>query len=332
MMNPLGQLFKKHKNNKLWYYSQNSVRLVAPSWIFRLGLKKEWSRLGAYDKEYLRRRVNYYNKLDQCLPLPAEAQTLKKFRLKNKLNTYFFDCYEYVRYFDPELRLKFLFGDVSCTFEEPTVVKSRPLNCDNKNSVLLKLNKIRHFIYTRDRKPFPAKKDMLVFRGGAHKKNRIDFLEKYFRHSLCNVGQTNRGKNPAFYVERMTIEEQLDYKFILCLEGNDVASNLKWVMSSNSLAVMPRPRCETWFMEGTLVPDVHYVEIKDDYSDLEERLRFFMAHPDKAQQIIENANLYVEQFKRAEREKLISLLVLEKYFYLTGQKEIDPEVKDLLQL
>ena len=40
-------------------------------------------------------------------------------------------------------------------------------------------------------------------------------------------------------------------------------------MSSNSVAVMPRPKYESWFMEGRLQPGVHYIEIKDDYSDLE---------------------------------------------------------------
>jgi len=72
----------------------------------------------------------------------------------------------------------------------------------------------------------------------------------------------------------MTIDEQLEYKFILSLEGNDVATNLKWIMSSNSLAFMPRPKYETWFMEGNLVPNHHYILIKDDYSDLEERLKY----------------------------------------------------------
>ena len=66
------------------------------------------------------------------------------------------------------------------------------------------------------------------------------------------------------------------------MEGNDVASNLKWVMSSNSIAVMPKPKYETWFMEGLLIPDQHYILIKDDYSDLETRLKFFLDHPQKA--------------------------------------------------
>ena len=117
----------------------------------------------------------------------------------------------------------------------------------------------------------------------------------------------------------MTIKEHLKYKFIMALEGNDVASNLKWIMSSNSIAVMPEPEFETWFMEGTLIPDYHYIRIKADYSDLEERINYYIEHPEKAQEIINHAHEYVEQFKNKKREKLISLLTLQKYFTQTGQ-------------
>ena len=66
------------------------------------------------------------------------------------------------------------------------------------------------------------------------------------------VGQVNKPETGgAFLRPKLSILEQLEYKFVLCLEGNDVATNLKWVMSSNSLAVMPKPRYETWFMEGS---------------------------------------------------------------------------------
>ena len=116
------------------------------------------------------------------------------------------------------------------------------------------------------------------------------------------------------------INEHLDYKFIMALEGIDVASNLKWVMSSNSIAVMPRPTCETWFMEGTLIPNYHYIEIKPDFSDLEERLNYYIEHVDESLEIIRHAHEYVSQFKDKRRENLISLLVLDKYFKMTGQK------------
>jgi hypothetical protein len=93
-------------------------------------------------------------------------------------------------------------------------------------------------------------------------------------------------------------------------------------MSSNCLAVMPLPKYETWFMEGTLIPNYHYVLIKDDYSDLEERMNYYIEHTDEALNIIQNAHNYVDQFRNKKREDLISLLVLKKYFEKTGQKAI----------
>jgi len=82
---------------------------------------------------------------------------------------------------------------------------------------------------------------------------------------------------------------------------------------------MPKPTYETWFMEGTLIPNYHYVLIKDDYSDLEERLVYYSEHTDEALKIIENAHQYISQFRNKKREDLISLLVIKKYFDKTGQ-------------
>jgi hypothetical protein len=183
-------------------------------------------------------------------------------------------------------------------------------------------------MFLNDKKDFREKKNMLVGRNVVGQAHRIKFLEMYINHPLCNVGKINDDDNHHNLLrERITIEDQLNYKFILCLEGNDVASNLKWVMSSQSLAVMPVPKYETWFMEGTLIPNYHYMLIKDDYSDLEERMEYYIKHTDEALEIIKNAHHYTEQFKIKKREDLISLLVLEKYFYKTGQKKISDNLK-----
>ena len=165
--------------------------------------------------------------------------------------------------------------------------------------------------------------DKVIFRGKVNegKTKRIAFFNKYFGNPLYDLGDTSRNGNPAWRTSKKTIAEHLRYKFILALEGNDVASNLKWVMSSNSVAVMPRPEFETWFMEGRLIPNYHYIEIKPDFSDLEERIAYYTAHPDEAIEISRHANEYVSQFFDKKREKLISLLVLQKYFRETGQLE-----------
>jgi hypothetical protein len=263
-------------------------------------------------------RVDYYNKIEKPFPVHEEMIRLKDFKFKEKGNpsSYFFDTYEYTRYFPENNRFAFLFGDIIHVPEIPSIVKSRPVQGNNANSVLLKLDKARHFMFVNDKKHFEEKKNILVGRAAVTQPHRIRFWEMYFGHPMCDLGQINKKNtvHPEWITPSMTIDEHLDFKFILCLEGYDVATNLKWVMSSNSLAVMPKPAYETWFMEGTLIPDYHYVEIKKDYSDLEEKLNYYLRHTDEALQIIENAHKYVAQFQNEKQEKLISLLALQKYF------------------
>jgi hypothetical protein len=319
MFTEFKRLSFRHKNNKPWYYALNHIRRFLPSSFYQKQLAKKLESLREYDADYVAKRVNYYNRLEKPCNLSGSAISLSQFKLGKKQKTYFFDSHEYTRYFNQQLRAHFLFGDISYVPDVPSIVKSRPIEGDVSNSVVLNLDKIRHFLFVNDTKRFEDKKNMLVGRSKARQAHRLRFLEMYFHHPLCNIGQVNTDVNLQFLANRMTISEHLGYKFILCLEGNDVASNLKWVMSSNSLAVMPRPVYETWFMEGTLIPDYHYVLIKDDYSDLEERMRYYSTHIEEALQIIEHAHQYISQFSNKAQEDLISLLVLQKYFQHTGQ-------------
>jgi len=320
MLKELKRMSPKHKNNKIWYYLLNYSRLYFPSSLFQRQLDSRLAEIGNYDVEYINRRVDYCNRLSVQTQLPVEQSVaLSDFRLGKKHKVYYFDAREFTRYFPENMRIAPLFGDITHVPDIPSITKSRPIEGNNANSVIMKLEKIRHFLFLNDPYRFDQKRDMLVGRTKARQQHRIRFLTQYINHPMCNVGQVNTDVNPQFIRNRLTMDEHLQYKFILCLEGNDVASNLKWVMSSNSLAVMPRPKYETWFMEGTLEPNVHYVQIKDDYSDLEARLRYYIEHPDEAQQIIDNAHRYIDQFRDRRREDLISLLVLKKYFRMTGQ-------------
>ncbi|MDP4202768.1 MAG: glycosyl transferase family 90 [Bacteroidota bacterium] len=320
MFEDIKRISFRHKNNKPWYYLRNNLRRFYPSCIFQYRLNGKLIDFGGLDGEYIKQRVDYYNRLVEKTGLSSDAPTLSQFKLGEKQKTYFFDSFEYTRYFSQKLKVRFLFGDITEVPAEPSIVKSRPIEGDVANSVVLNLDKIRHFLFVKDKKTFAEKKDMLVGRSKARQQHRLRFLEMYFNHPMCNIGQVNRDVNLQFLANRMTIGEHLDYKFILCLEGNDVASNLKWVMSSNSLAIMPKPKYETWFMEGTLIPDYHYVLIKDDYSDLEERMKYYIEHQDEALRIIENAHQYIRQFQNKREEDIISLLVLKKYFEMTNQK------------
>lgn len=319
----LKYLFHSGKNSKLAYYGKSFLSLfLLPDACFRLQRRRLLRTLEEQtDKEYILSRVDYYCKLIEKTPLSVEAKQIAHFHRKGHRSVYFFDSYEYIRYFPIRLRWLFAFGDITEVPVEPAIVKSRPVIDANENSVLLNMDKVRHFVFLKDPIPFTEKCNKVIFRGEIDgKPGRIRFMKRWFGDPVCDVGDV--GRKPIcldWKAEMLTLYEHLNYKFIMALEGNDVASNLKWVMSSNSLAVMPRPSFETWFMEGKLIPNYHYVEIKPDYSDLKEQINYYIKHPDEAQEIIRHAHEWVKQFQNKKRERLISLLVLEKYFRLTGQ-------------
>lgn len=336
MINNLKQMNKlKYKNIKSFYYLRHVLAALVPRIFYRLRLQSELKRIKYYDKEYIFSRLNYYNKKENRFTVSENSTTNKNFRRlqlgnikeniikKNKEvkkhTTYFFDLYKLFSFFDNKKKLDFIFGDITKAQKIPTIVKSRPI-INSDDSIILKLNKVRHFHFINDHKKFIDKKNKAVWRGyGENSKARQYFLKNYHHISMFNIGQTGPILDAPWVKNFMPISEQLDYKFIFCIEGVDTATSIKWVMSSNSVCVMPKPKYETWFMEGALQPDVHYIEISDDFSNAEQKIKYFIEHPNKVLKIIENAQAHVEQFKHPKREKLISLMVLDKYFSLSGQ-------------
>jgi hypothetical protein len=308
----------KMRDIKLFFYLNAIANLATPLNFYKRKSLKYYKTLTFSQKKDLLKRVNYYNKLGK-FSLHDDAPALKQ-HLKLSTGTYYLDLAEYVRVFPLRNRLNVIFGDVKISPPQPSIVKSRPIEGDNNNSVLLKLNKIRHYKFIEDRRCFEEKKNMAVWRGATYKSHRIEFVKKLYNHPLCNVGgYTKKNRHSYWEKEHLSIAKQLEYKYIFCIEGNDVATNLKWCMSSNSLCLMPKPKFETWFMEGALLPGFHYVQVRDDYSDVEEKINYFNGHPQEALKIIENANRFVDQFKNKYTEDIISFLVLRKYFKRSGQ-------------
>lgn len=301
---------------KLLYYLQAYARYARPSISWERRLLQLERRLNAEDLAKAEERIGYYC---QGVRVAPEAEhTVGDLRRPISPKNYYLDTYEYARYFPPSQPVDWVFGDVIHIPQRPSLVKSRPVGFGNEHSVLLNLDKNRHFVFVENDRPFEQKKDLMIGRGAVTQPHRMAFFERWFGHPLADLGQVNaRGGRPEVWLKpKISIREHLDYKFILSLEGNDVATNLKWIMSSNSLAVMPRPKFETWFMEGRLVGGKHYIEICEDYSDLESQLRFYMAHPEKCLEIIGNAHRHIGQFQDQTLEAYISLKVLQTYFGL----------------
>jgi hypothetical protein len=315
--------FRSRANNKALYYIRAGLREMVPGAYFRARRERCLESIRDYSESEISERVNYYNKLEAPVRLVDDAPRIREISFQN--SSHFFDLREFARFFDPNLRLPYLFGDLRVVPATPVIVKSRPISKGNANSVLMKLGKNRHYFFPRDATPFKDKTPMAVWRGTPNNRLRVALVHGYHAHPLCDVGQTARTVADVPWKGFMPVAAQLRYRYVLSVEGNDVATNLKWILASNSLCLMPKPRMETWFMEGRLAAGRHYVRLRDDFTDLEEKILHYERHPAEALEIIRNANAYVTQFRDYNRERLISLLVLRKYFEKTGQLSTDRE-------
>lgn len=155
--------------------------------------------------------------------------------------------------------------------------------------------------------------------------SRCLLVKKYSNSSLLNVGISEFGADQEFGVSLqymlkgiMSMEEQLQYKMIIVMEGNDVATSLKWAFYSRSLVLMQVPSFTSFAMEEWLEPWTHYVPLKSDLSDAEEKIRWVMEHDEEARKISERATLFIHDLlfhpESEVENKKIKKKLLRHYF------------------
>ena len=175
---------------RLDYYVENIVRDALPQGLFRRRLERLWDDLGDHDVEYLARRLNYYNKCAGAHPPGDRTSTVG--RIPMRASRYYYDLKEHARYFPRHFRLHHVFGDVTHVPGEPAIVKSRPIAGDNRNSIVMKLNKFRHFELFDDKISFGDKLPKAVWRGGGGNPKRKALVNGYHDHPLFDVGWARR--------------------------------------------------------------------------------------------------------------------------------------------
>lgn len=203
--------------------------------------------------------------------------------------------------------------------------KCRPI-FENKflsNVVLLPLNTKRHFCLAKEilkngDKPYSEKRDGFVWRGAStgiskntnntvvHDRNR--FVSKFAEKPWADVGFVaiqnaviEKHKKP-----HISAQELMSYKVVISLEGNDVATNLKWALASNSVVLTVPPTIESWYCESKLIPWIHYVPMNPSFGDAKEKYQWILDHPGQAKLIAYNATEFMKNFTNTHtEEKLI---------------------------
>lgn len=266
------------------------------------------------------KRVHYYNKTESCvdgLPNLRLGDLSYKATSRNE-QLYYIDFMKHAQGFGKDFRVSPLFGDVTYVPNVPSLVKSRPISAKNANSIVMPLDILRHFHFPSDALKWEDKRPAAVWRGMLNgQERRARLVNLYGGSNYHDIAEIKHPPGVRYPKGWLSTKDQLKYRYILSLEGNDVATNLKWIMASNSVALSPKLEYETWFMEGLLHPGVHYIQLRNDLTDLDEKIEWCESNPEKVKQIVLNANNWVRRFQDKHTENLTAALVLKKYSEMT---------------
>ncbi len=299
---------------------------VIPPFIKRWQRKlclKDWQQ--REDADLIRQRVDYYFPQDKPFTPGREARPIRDITLSSSHSSYWYDLMRYLRAFPSDRKIDFINGDTHYNPDSVMFGKARRLDDKKGNVALMNLDRRRHFLKVVDPIPFIEKKPQLFFRGDVDaKENRKRFLTMWWGNPLFDLGDTSPRTMTEWHTERTDIAKHFEYRYILALEGHDVASALQWICASDCIPVMTRPTVESWLMHGAMIPGIHYIEIADDFSDAAEKIAYYNANPAEAEKIARASKEWVSQFSDTRRENIIHYLVAEKYLTLS-----DPSAKSL---
>ncbi|NVK29950.1 MAG: lipopolysaccharide A protein [Gammaproteobacteria bacterium] len=265
-------------------------------------------------------RAAYYCQLDQKFSTDDPVCDVKSFKLGSHHSAYYFDAAETLRLFPDDWPINYIFGDVNYNPENPCFTKSRPIKASPQNAILLNLDRYRHFNFISDHVEYSDKADKVVWRGQLHNDLRKQAVRNFATHPKVDFGTPDKKyKNDPAYLAAMSRRELLESKWILSLEGYDVATSTAWILGTNSVCIMPEPRFETWFMHGKLIPDTHFARVSPDLADLNDVIEKLQAEPKWASNIIKAANSFQSQFQDPIIETLSAYLTAKLFFELSGQ-------------
>lgn len=136
--------------------------------------------------------------------------------------------------------------------------------------------------------------------------SRGKFLQQTKQLSYVNAGFTTYTRNltPALQKELhshfpkqkiIPPEDAIVYRYLLDIDGNSCSySRMAWILYSKSLLLKQSSDNIQWYYKQ-LQPFVHYVPLKNDFSDLKEKFTWLQQHPLSSMIIASNARQLAEE-------------------------------------
>ena len=104
-----------------------------------------------------------------------------------------------------------------------------------------------------------------------------------------------KDKLPFSLVDQLTPEQQSNYKYIINIDGHVCAFRLSLELNMGSVVLLVKSNWKIWY-SSLLVPNVHYVPVKADLSDLIDQIKWCQNNDEKCKEISVNARKFYNTY------------------------------------
>ena len=154
-----------------------------------------------------------------------------------------------------------------------------------------------------DGKPKPINQRLSAYAISRQHKSFIDYgitkwnlrPRKLFRYPYLETIEPQDLKNPYFLANRLNLQQQSEYKYILNLEGNVAAYRLSYELSSGSVILLAKSKWKMWYNK-MLIPYTHYVPVQENLEDLITQIVWCIHNDEKCRQIALNAKNFYDKY------------------------------------
>ena len=131
---------------------------------------------------------------------------------------------------------------------------------------------------------------------------------KYFKQEI--VPRYSFIHCPDGWMDRK--DQSMNYKYIIDITGNAACYDaISWKCNSNSVIFKTKSAWTQWFYDK-FIPGIHYIEIEDDFSDIEEKYKWAEEHQDECLIMIENCKKLFQETYNIQNVFKYTIGVIEK--------------------
>lgn len=154
-----------------------------------------------------------------------------------------------------------------------------------------------------DRKPEPVNQRLSAYVISRQHKSFIDYgitkwnlrPRKLYRYPYLETIEPQELKTPYSLANRLSLQQQSEYKYILTLEGNVAAYRLSYELSSGSVVLLAKSKWKMWY-SNMLIPYTHYVPVQENLEDLVTQIIWCINNDEKCRQIASNAKKFYDKY------------------------------------